>query len=420
MRFAVRVFEFRFKMPNLCGLCNKQLTRRSEFICCYGCKSGFHVSCTGISDESLSVMRKSRAIRSWLCVTCCSAEVDSEDAFSVAPLATNQPGCNQCAVTEERLQSLRASFESLLNEKLQLLKTQILADMKSMFTDSSRVLSEKLVAANASINTSVGSICSQASYASVVGKRSSVIIKPKNNSQAASVTKAEVLKKINPVAEKISISSSRVARNGGVIVDCINESESKKFKKIADSVLADSYKVEKLRKVLPKIRLINISEKMDAADLVKCIKSQNGGIFTEDSTCEVVSVSSMKKKPNLYQATLAVDHVVYSKVAGGGRLIVGYDFCPVFDAVEVTRCYNCNGFNHTSKNCTGTVVCPRCAENHSVDKCLATVLKCVNCLALSKRVSERVDCEHAAWDRLRCRSFELACSNLRTSVIGVK
>ncbi|KAJ3641869.1 hypothetical protein Zmor_028339, partial [Zophobas morio] len=60
-----------------------------------------------------------------------------------------------------------------------------------------------------------------------------------------------------------------------------------------------------------------------------------------------------------------------------GGLFVGYDYCSVFDALEVTRCYKCNKFGHSSQSCKAKEVCPRCSEGHKLVDCKATTLKVV-------------------------------------------
>ena len=65
-----------------------------------------------------------------------------------------------------------------------------------------------------------------------------------------------------------------------------------------------------------------------------------------------------------------------------GELFIGYDHCSVFNAVDILRYFNCNGYHHSSRSCKSAEPCPNCAmSNHAVGDCTANQLKCVNCLA---------------------------------------
>jgi hypothetical protein len=64
----------------------------------------------------------------------------------------------------------------------------------------------------------------------------------------------------------------------------------------------------------------------------------NGSLFNLDSHCRVIRVFPTKKRPDVFQAILEIDRLAYETVMKRGGLVVGYDHCVVYDALEVSRC----------------------------------------------------------------------------------
>ncbi|CAH1998439.1 unnamed protein product [Acanthoscelides obtectus] len=100
-----------------------------------------------------------------------------------------------------------------------------------------------------------------------------------------------------------------------------------------------------------------------------------------------------------------------------GNVFIGLDCCRYFDAVQVSRCFNCNGFNHSSKLCKKERSCPRCGENHAVKDCKSATLKSINCVFRRSKGELNVCTNHAAWDIKNCSSYLQACSKLRADLL---
>ena len=89
-----------------------------------------------------------------------------------------------------------------------------------------------------------------------------------------------------------------------------------------------------------------------------------------------------------------------------------------YDAVEIKRCYQCNGFNHTSKTCKSKEPsCPRCAESHLLKDCNAVELKCSNCAAFNrKNHNEDLNVDHAVWEYQKCISYQRMLEKIKQDV----
>lgn len=102
---------------------------------------------------------------------------------------------------------------------------------------------------------------------------------------------------------------------------------------------------------------------------------------------------------------------------GDGKLFIGYDYCDVYDSIDIRRCFKCNGFNHFSSHCSiAKHICPRCGEEHPVNDCKAQTLKCINCVKLqASNKDSSLDTNHAAWDN-RCPIYSQKLTEFKTKM----
>lgn len=173
-------------------------------------------------------------------------------------------------------------------------------------------------------------------------------IKPMNK-QAVSTTKADMLLNINPVSSSINLGKVRSAKDGGLVVSCDNISDSQKFKELATERLSDKYIVEELATLHPRVKVVGITEELDAETILNFLKLQNKNVIASSSDCKIVSVTRLKKQSKIFQAVLQVDKLTYSNILEQGKLFVGYDYCNVFDGIDMRRCFKCNGLHQPLK-----------------------------------------------------------------------
>lgn len=89
-------------------------------------------------------------------------------------------------------------------------------------------------------------------------------------------------------------------------------------------------------------------------------------------------------------------------------------------AVEIHRCFKCNGYNHSAKFCKNEFSCPRCGENHEVKDCQSRDLRCVNCFNHFNSGESNINFVHAAWDIQNCPSYSLTCNKLRSDILNLQ
>lgn len=325
-----------------------------------------------------------------------------------------------CKACLSKKHGLNADLEDALKSKMEE-AVKGLADVLEVFkTDFLKMASERI----ASLVAVSGSPDPEPTYASIAVRSSqrSVIVKPRDTSQKSSKTKLDLVSGVDPVGSDIKIRSVKHIKNGGLVVGCSGSEDANKFVQLAEEKLSSSYDVHVLKKVLPRVRVAGISENLPVDVLREYILKQNEDVFRNGEDCQVLRVSAIKKNNKVYQAILQLSPVTYDRVLKAGSLIIGFDVCRVYDAVDLIRCFKCNGFNHTSSSCSGALACPRCGAGHEVKGCTVSdaELCCINCSRANEKSGKSFNTKHAVWDSQTCPVFKEMLCKLKSDLFGTK
>lgn len=230
-----------------------------------------------------------------------------------------------------------------------------------------------------------------------------VVVLPKDAEQESNVTKQLIKSKIDPVNH--SVSGIRSAAKGAVVIECKNKEATKQLQKEAIEKLGDDYVVKLPEQRKPKIKIVNMREKLDEDLIVANIKRQNEHI-KDDVEINVVKINEIVRgRYKDYSAIIETDSDTFSRILTKEKLSIGWDQCRVFEHVHVHRCYKCLGFNHSAKDCTSGVKCKYCSENHDEKDCKAEEEKCVNCVWAVKNLKLNLNVNHNAYSR-DCAVFQ--------------
>lgn len=378
-------------MAVICGICTNSINARRPAIFCSNCKKQFHTHCVSNKEELSNLLNDVRGL-SWKCDDCVSTSI-----------TLNQDDIK--AVIESQLQdamaNLKATFELYTADFL-----------KSVQSNLQSILPKPSSSAN-----SVAP--SNNNYASVLRNKAqpAVIVRPKSH-QECSITKADMMVNICPADSDIQFAKVKAVKDGGMLLGCRSVDDNNKLKRIVQQKMSDKYEVLEVRGINPRIRIVGITEKYDNARLLDLIKKCNRGIFSDSSSISLIKFCPIKKNQNLFQATLQVDKCTFESALAFGNIFVEFDCCKVFNAIDVSRCYNCNEFHHSSNNCKNSVLCPRCGGNHKVQDCKSSLLNCSNCVKLNAKLNGTVNAMHAAWDVNKCTAYKQACDRLRSDVLA--
>lgn len=100
------------------------------------------------------------------------------------------------------------------------------------------------------------------------------------------------------------------------------------------------------------------------------LKSQSSAIFNTNSYVKFLSIDALRKNKQVFQATFETDVETYCRFLSSGYVVIGFDYCKVYDAIDIRRCSTCCGFHHLASKCSSEIpICRRCAENHALADC---------------------------------------------------
>lgn len=104
--------------------------------------------------------------------------------------------------------------------------------------------------------------------------------------------------------------------------------------------------------VNPRLRLVGISGKLPFGMVRDYAIGMNPSLLNDRSEFHGLKLTPLKQT-DIYETVVQLDGASYNKIMKAGFNIEGYGCCRVFHTVLVLRCYNCNGFNHSSRHCAG-------------------------------------------------------------------
>lgn len=223
-----------------------------------------------------------------------------------------------------------------------------------------------------------------------------IVIQPKKNDQNSDTTINDIKKNISP--SKICIDKLRKAANGAIIVKCANKESSELFQNCAKEKLCDNYDVKVPDVKNPQIKIINVTEKLSEEEIIKKIKKQNDFVPEKAELKVKKTIEHTNKDGRMhYTVIIEVDQVTYQQIITHDKLSIGWDRCRIFEHIFIMRCYQCLGFNHSSKVCTKKQACFRCGGEHERKSCTSDQIKCVNCSFAVSTLGLNIDAGHEAY-----------------------
>lgn len=347
----------------------------------------YHIVCVGASSE-LPLLLKDTPGLTWKCRNCNVYQ----ELFDEKKLLT---------IFEDKIKS----FFMELNETFVNIKSELLKKAEDKLST--------IITQADSPTTST----QKPSYSAALCNNfhAAVVVKPKN-SQENEQTKSDILQSINVSSSDININRIKHIKDGGLVVGCKTTEEVSKFKDIIEQKMSSGYDIREVKGLHPRVRIVGLSQTLNTDTLLKLVRKQNNEIFDDNSECTVTKLWQTKNNNHLYQAVLQLDIATYNKVINNGYLLVGLDLCKVYDAIDILRCFNCNGFNHSKNVCKKELTCPNCSLNHAKELCKAVNYKCINCINLKESKKVDIDIDHAAWDHVKCQSYKNSVLKLKTDL----
>lgn len=295
-------------------------------------------------------------------------------------------------------------------------KNELLTDLNQQLKDKNQLLTEK----NNWLTEERDKNQANLSYARIVTSKSDsnkkvhivqnlqpIIIRPKPEKEGPDTTNIDVKKAIDPVNLKLQISSFRQNKNGSVSIKCRNSTDSKTLLQELSKKLSDKYDIMETKLSNPKIRIAGIHEEKSTADIQQDIVKQN----LDGMVNPLFVVTYIKKQRNGkgYVASAEVSPDVYLRIAEKDfKLEIGWQICPVYNDINIKRCYKCSQYGHNGNNCKSeSHICKFCAQQHDSRNCTQTEpKKCTNCTQSNLKFKTNYSVTHAADDEDNCESYK--------------
>lgn len=254
--------------------------------------------------------------------------------------------------------------------------------------------------------------------------------------------KDEVKKLLDPVIDPVK--KINVSAQGKVILHCNDHASVVKMKEKLRNNTDTDVTIDEPTSVLPRIRIIGVDpeyidtpttttvppmvpstesttahvdiDMSDAAQddvlitgvrnddnqvnpqsrLLAAIRKQNPETIHTESSLNVTSVR--QRYDQRYDVVISCDFTTFGFIMQRQKLKIGWYLLRVHEQLNVLRCYNCNAYGHTGKQCIEPDnICPICAEKHLIRDCPKTATKCINCVRANQSLGLQLDIKHTAW-----------------------
>lgn len=221
-----------------------------------------------------------------------------------------------------------------------------------------------------------------------------ILIKPKQNTSIEK-TLADLKSKFDP--RNVKFSGIKKQKNGSIVIECTDKKECDEIKLKLEAELGNEYDIKIIRAPKPRVKIFGMSERIDEADMINLIKSQNE--FLNNNDIEILKIVNDVKNDKIFNAIIQIDTDGFDKIMKAGKIGVNWDMCIVREHFSIMRCHNCSGFDHTKESCTKGTICGYCSEAHPSNECQATQLACISCMNANEKMGLSLVTNHHSWSR---------------------
>lgn len=332
-----------------------------QFYVCDLCLSGVHKKCASLTPSEVKCMPLQKRTLALLCMGCRSSLGRSSEMMDI-------------------LEALRAEVLSLRRE---------VTDLR------------EIVAGNGSDKGNKQGLKSYADtvrsdeFPVLVASAPALVIKPLKGQKVEKV-RNELRDKVLPASLKIGIKGYKETKQGDIIVKCQTKQEVEVLKAAVEHNLGGEYLANVPKKRTPRMKIVGFTGEGGEKDIENNIRRQNKWI-NDDDMMKVVHIKKMKNR-NTSNIYIECSPDLYHKAVKAQRVFIGWERYPIYEDLNLTRCYRCQGFNHKSANCDRRVSCGTCSGEHERSVCSSVSKKCVNCDFANNKFSTGYNVDHAATD----------------------
>lgn len=245
---------------------------------------------------------------------------------------------------------------------------------------------------------------SYAEIVSSVNKVPPILVKPKEQT-----TKGTLLKKIKNEVKlrdlNISVDTLKETKNGSLLIKCNNIKNNEAMKKEIEKISGLNCEIKTLDMKKPRVKIVEVDGDIDPGDIENLVVSQNFQNCTNEDY-DIVHVQNNNRK-GTKTVFMELAPELFRAVMKNKTVYIGWQRCRVYEDFNLSRCFKCNGYNHSAKKCQSDVRCQYCAGKHDGASCPDKSAKCcVNCLKTNQKFGTQHDLGHFAFEENSCETYK--------------
>lgn len=184
---------------------------------------------------------------------------------------------------------------------------------------------------------------------------------------------------------KIRVTNIRKLRGGSVVIEAASGSDLDSIKTAFAS--SDHLSCSDPKKILPRLKVFDVPKFMTNERFIDdlLVKNVENESLRNEVRPRIKVVTRLKSRfPDKEHFVVSVPGSVRNTFIGKGRVFVDLGSHHLVDHFNITRCFNCQQFGHSSGSCTKPKVCGFCAKaGHAFKDCpsKSSTPCCANCRA---------------------------------------
>lgn len=213
-----------------------------------------------------------------------------------------------------------------------------------------------------------------------------IVIQHVNGENCAEQIEDKIRKHFDPNRDKMD--SLKVNKNNKVVVRCRDESSYEKIKERISEVMGENFSVDKPKESNLVLLFRDVPEHWKEISDIQLLMCRNEELkkFVHD-----IKVTRISKQGTAYVE--CKDKETYKQLLDKKKLRIEWSVIRVQRYVDLRRCFKCQQYNHTAKECTNKPACAQFSGEHDVVNCDSAITCCINCVRAGS-VNPR---DHCAW-----------------------
>ena len=296
-------------------------------------------------------------------------------------------------------------------------ENNLLIDKNNLLIENNKLLHDKIKYLESGNNKQTYA-SAVANYASAKPLKeiipTSIIYSHENNSLKSDEIVSLIKSNIDPIKDNINV---KISSNNAIVKIGYHTHEDKtKMQDLLNNRLNNKIIIEDEKLKNPHIKITNITEKYEHNKLVDLIIDQNN--LTHDNVkIETKFIKENKKNSETtYTAFIEVELESFNILMEKKKIYIEWSCCPVFEDLNITRCYKCNSYNHKAINCTNDLSRATCSGKHESKSCKSNHVCCTNCKYSNLNYNTNYSIKHRTFDYKKCAYYRTIASKVKKTI----